>query len=337
MSALGPLAAAFLVAAALTLGMVGRAPTGEWTTRLGYSASLTLWLFPCAVLLRWFLARNASRRIARALWTTLLILVPMGFALEFLLGNVFFVFPNRSAVSGVLVPSLGGPIPVEEYVFYVSGFLAILLLYVWGDEDFLSAYNLADYRGEWDRDPQRRILAFHRPILLAGAVAAAAVFLVARGLAAPGERARPYYMLYLLGVSLVPASALYCAVRRFVNWRAFALTMTVVLGVSLLWEVTLAIPLGWWGYEPAYMMGLIVPAWSDLPVEAIAVWFAAGYTVVMFYEAVKVWQWTGAPLVGHGRSRMEGALRRAYKVAGAEGSEGAAREPERSPTPGTAR
>ena len=79
---------------------------------------------------------------------------------------------------------------------------------------------------------------------MAGVVAAAVVWLAAWLLAGPDGRARPYYMLYLLFVSVVPSSVLYCAVRRFVNWRAFALTMTVVLGISLLWEVTLAMPLG---------------------------------------------------------------------------------------------
>ena len=64
------------------------------------------------------------------------------------------------------------------------------------------------------------------------------------------------------------------------------------------------------------MVGVFVPAWFELPLEAVAVWFAAGFTVVMFYEAVKVWQWTGAPLVGRGASRLEGAMRRAYDVAG---------------------
>jgi hypothetical protein len=29
---------------------------------------------------------------------------------------------------------MGGPIPVEELVFYVTGFIVVLLLYVWADE-----------------------------------------------------------------------------------------------------------------------------------------------------------------------------------------------------------
>ena len=316
MNALAWLGGAFFGAAALTLALVRREPTGEWMTRYGYTASLTLWLLPCAVLLRWFFARNASRKIARALWTTLIVLVPMGFVLEFFLGNLFFDFPNTSAVSGIRVPSLGGPIPIEEYVFYVSGFLAILLLYVWGDEDFLVHYNLVDYKGEWNREPHRRILRFHGPMLVGGVIAAIGLFGLSLVLAEPDQPARPYYALYLLFVSVVPTSALYRAVRRFVNWRAFALTMTVVLGVSLLWEVTLAVPLGWWGYDGRYMLGLFVPAWADLPIAAIGVWIAAGYTVVMFYEAMKVWQWTGAALVGKGASRVEGALRNAYDVQG---------------------
>ena len=48
----------------------------------------------------------------------------------------------------------------------------------------------------------------------------------------------------------------------------------LILLISLLWEVTLAIPYGWWDYRPGAMMGLAIAAWRGLPVEAVCVWLA---------------------------------------------------------------
>ncbi len=43
------------------------------------------------------------------------------------------------------MPGVGGPVPIEEFVFYLSGFLFILLFYIWNDEFWLEAYNVPDY------------------------------------------------------------------------------------------------------------------------------------------------------------------------------------------------
>ena len=37
---------------------------------------------------------------------------------------------------------------MEEYVFYLTGFLTVLLLYIWLGEFWLAAYNVIDYPGE---------------------------------------------------------------------------------------------------------------------------------------------------------------------------------------------
>ncbi len=81
--------------------------------------------------------------------------------------------------------------------------------------------------------------------------------------------------------------------KQFINWRAFTLVFLTVVAVSILWEVTLAAPLGWWGYQPRRMLGLAVRAWHDLPLEAVLVWLAASFTTVIIYEFVKVWQASG--------------------------------------------
>jgi hypothetical protein len=82
-------------------------------------------------------------------------------------------------------------------------------------------------------------------------------------------------------------------VQPFINWRAFSFTCFFMLLLSLLWEVTLALPYGWWGYRATAMMGLTIGAWSHLPIEAVCVWLAVSFTTVIGYEAVKIWLATG--------------------------------------------
>ena len=89
---------------------------------------------------------------------------------------------------------------------------------------------------------------------------------------------------------LVPAAGFYPSVRAFINWRAFSLTLFYILLVSLLWEATLALPYGWWGYQSTAMTGLSVSAWSGLPLEAVCVWIAVTYGTMIIFEVVKLWQ-----------------------------------------------
>jgi hypothetical protein len=63
----------------------------------------------------------------------------------------------------------------------------------------------------------------------------------------------------------------------------------------MLWEATLAVPYGWWGYQQNQMMGLSIGAWTGLPIEAIAVWIAVTYMTAIVYEIVKLWQASGRP------------------------------------------
>jgi len=74
-----------------------------------------------------------------------------------------------------------------------------------------------------------------------------------------------------------------------------SVTFFAFLLVSLLWEATLAVPYGWWGYKMDAMIGLTVDAWSHLPVEAVLVWFAVTYSTVIWYEVFKIWQASERP------------------------------------------
>ena len=68
--------------------------------------------------------------------------------LDLFLANTFFVFPHRDATLEIYVwgrmPGGGWPqsIPIEEFLFYITGFLAILLTYIWCDHYWLSEYHM---------------------------------------------------------------------------------------------------------------------------------------------------------------------------------------------------
>jgi len=84
---------------------------------------------------------------------------------------------------------------------------------------------------------------------------------------------------------------LYRTIGNLTNWPAFAVTWLYVLITSLVWEVTLAIPRQWWGYEPSGMIGLTIAAWSRgdaiFPVEAAVVWLFAPFSSILTYEFAK--------------------------------------------------
>ena len=63
--------------------------------------------------------------------------------------------------------------------------------------------------------------------------------------------------------------------------------------ISLLWEVTLAVPYGWWGFQDDAMIGVRITAWSRLPIEEVFVWIAVTYATVIVYEIVRRWQASG--------------------------------------------
>ena len=132
----------------------------------GYTWSLLLFIVPIVVIGWWFLPSEGIKIPQRAFWWTIWILVPIGFGLDFFLAHRFFFFPNTGATLGIGAPALCGPVPVEEYIFYFTGFVAILLIYIWLDEYWLVAYNVPDYRGESVQIA--RLLRFHPWSLIVG-------------------------------------------------------------------------------------------------------------------------------------------------------------------------
>jgi hypothetical protein len=256
----------------------------------GYTVSLLLFIIPIVVILFWFVPREGIKVSKRALTWTVGLLFPLGAALDFFFASFFFTFPNAGATLGIPAPALHRPVPIEEYVFYFTGFLAVVLLYIWLDEYWLSAYTVpgtAAHRVDFDR-----LLRFHPKSLILAAALIAAAFLYRR-IAVPELPGFPGYFIVLVLGALLPSSILLPSARPVVNWRAFSLTMFMILLISLLWEVTLALPYGWWNFQDDQMIGLRISAWARLPIEEIVIWIGVSYASVLVYETVKRWKGSG--------------------------------------------
>ena len=298
------LAVAVVLPAMLTLSTVRREIAREAVLKLhalenptpyGYTVSLLLYLIPIAALTTWFYRTHAPGSFRRvALRRTLLLLVPIGFGLDFFLGNLFFMFPNTGAVLGIYLPGFsfetGGllwDLPIEEFIFYASGFYAMLLLYIWCNEVWVPAYGISEYRHSPNHPPY--VVRIHWPSLGIGVVLFV-ITVVYKKFIAPEDHRNgfPLYMTFLLLAAVIPGLLLHRCACPFTNWRAFSVTLLWVLLTSMLWEATLASPFGWWRYRAEWMMGLHVVAWADLPFEAVVLWIAVSYTAVTVYETMKV-------------------------------------------------
>jgi len=251
----------------------------------GYSWSLLLFVLPIAVIGGWFLPGEQVHIAKRAFGKTLLFLVPIGFGLDFFFAHRFFTYANAGATSGIGAPAVGGPIPVEEYVFYFTGFLAVLLIYVWLDEYWMAAYSRPDYAGE--ARLLQNLFGFDLSSLLVGIVLIVAAILYKKRLS-PFPDGFPGYFTVLVIGSTVPSAGFFKTARPFINWRAFSLTLFMILLISLFWEATLAVPYGWWGYQQPQMLGLFIGAWAGLPIEAVLVWISVSYATVIIYEVLKI-------------------------------------------------
>jgi len=288
------IAALLIIAAILTLRTVAHPvvlqPSSANPTPLGYTWSLLLFIIPIAALAWWFACRPDLKFPRAAFWRTIAVLAPLGFLLDVLFGNAFFVFPNKPATLGIDIPARGGSIPIEEFVFYLTGFMLVLLSYIWCDEYWMAAYNVPDY--EAATKGMLRIVRFHSASVILGLVLIAGA-VVYRKLLSGAPAGFPWYFIYLTCAALIPSAGFFKTAQGFINWRAFSFTFFLLLLISLLWEVTLALPYGWWRYRNEAMIGLKIGAWSDLPIEAPCVWMAVSFTTVIVYEAIKIWKALG--------------------------------------------
>jgi len=256
----------------------------------GYTVSLLIFLVPILLIGFWFLPREHVPIAKRAFWRTIAVLFPLGAALDFFFAQFFFRFPDRAATMGISAPALGEPVPIEEYLFYLTGFLAVLLFYIWLDGYWLRAYSVPDE--DERRTSFRRLIGLHPDSLVLGALLICAA-IVYRRIAEPQTPGFPGYFVFLVIGSLLPSIALFSAVKSTINWRALSLTLFIIVLISLLWEATLAVPYGWWSYQDSAMVGVHIRAWDGLPIEAVFVWIAVTYMTVLVYEAIRCWQASG--------------------------------------------
>jgi hypothetical protein len=266
---------------------------GKNPSPYGYTVSLLLFLVPIVGIAFWFVPQEQLRISKKAFWWTIGLLFPIGAALDFFFAHLFLTFPNAGATLGWKAPALHGGVPVEEYLFYFLGFVAVLLMYIWLDGYWLRAYAIDEEAPE--RATFERLLRFHPGSALLGVLLILAA-IVYKNFFSGEPEGFPGYWMFLVCGALVPSTALFPEVRGVINWRAFSLTFFVILLTSLLWEATLAIPYGWWGYQDRQMVGLRITAWAGLPIEAVAVWMAVTFTTVLVYETVRRWKSSGRPM-----------------------------------------
>jgi hypothetical protein len=283
------------VAAVLGLDAMGR---------LTYFASLIFWGLPLLYLWPVFRSLTASgtgRRRRALRWSAGLIAV-LGVVLDLVLGHLTFRFPGCDLPRGQspyvwCVPGLGGLIPIEELLFYVLGPIVIVLVYACADERWVARYHSGD-----DRLDHALIQVSPRLIAVAAALAVAALVLWSV------NGTFPTYYAFLSAGALVPALFFYRAIAHLTNWQAVAVTTLYVLLTSVIWEVTLAIPRVWWGYEPSGMIGVTIAAWSRgeaiFPLEAAVVWLTAPFSCILIYEFARAFfhheRSTGEALFGPG-------------------------------------
>jgi len=255
----------------------------------GYTVSLLLFIVPILVILFWLVPSEHLKISKKSFIRTIAILFPLGASLDFFFARSFLTFPNPDATLHIQAPAIGGSVPIEEYLFYLTGFMAVLLLYIWLDEYWLAAYSIPVDSAQ--RTNFQRLLQFHPLSLILGIVLIAAAILFRRFfVAAPGF---PGYFVFVVVGALGPSAMLLPSALPVINWRALSLTLFFILLVSLLWEATLGVPYGWWGFQGAQMLGIYITAWSRLPIEEVTVWIAVTYATAIVYEVVRRWQSSG--------------------------------------------
>jgi hypothetical protein len=273
-------------------------------TPLGYTVSLLIYLVPVVAIYLWFRRRyqegsGVDYRRGAYRWT-LWSLIPLGYLLDIVFGYPFLEFKNANAVLKIpRVPALSYDaqwfvkhLPIEEFVFYTLGFMVILSTYIWCDEYWLSRYNVPDYEqppADGGRGLPERIvqLNFVEPIAISVTLIALAIAYKWYG-PHPYHHGFPSYFTFLVLASLFPSVLFFRTTQRFVNWPAVSFTLLCVTLTSLIWEATLAIPYGWWGYKEQHMMGLFILGWHKLPIEAALLWVSVTFTTVIVYETLKI-------------------------------------------------
>jgi|WetSurMetagenome_2_1015567.scaffolds.fasta_scaffold08805_2 lycopene cyclase domain-containing protein len=260
-----------------------------------YSVSLLIWILPILALTLFFIKnRLLSPEKSFAMLITVAVLASVGITLDLVFAKSFFVFPNPKAILGIAVMK----IPIEEFVFYITGFWFVLFVYVFCDEWYLKKYNLPDLTYARFRSKIKRKFFLHLKSVWWGLLVIAAGIVIKRALNPEGWFV-PGYFIFLVVFAYVPTVLFYRITKSFVNWRAYFFSLIVTVLISIVWEVTLALPRGYWGFQKGAMLGIFIDVWNGLPIEEITIWIFCTF-VILLYEFLKICYFTAVPTVpGH--------------------------------------
>jgi hypothetical protein len=277
--------------------------------KYGYTMSLSLIVLPLVSLVWWYHVMRKTdtdgklRRLVRATIKDSAIAGFVFVIFDALFATKLFSFPDSNATVGLMFwgymwsgdcstlwnvhrvfSCYERTIPIEEIIFYVGGAAVLRGTYLWASEDFVNRYSMSD--GDY-------VLAAKRvPRLVKVNWAALVVMLtiLAIGIYLK-HRLDGGFPIYLMLQALIvssPVVLLYTTVRDFVNTRALLMVMVLQALVSVIWEATAALPYGWWNYKPEGMIGIPVPPWSNLPIEASLFWISVGWSAIFLQEVTKI-------------------------------------------------
>jgi len=256
-----------------------------------YTISLAIWIVPICVLSIFFVRKLLlTPEKMFALFITIAVSAAVGIILDLLFALTFFRFPDSHTTIGWTIRG----IPVEEFVFYITGFWFIVFVYVFCDEWYLLKYNVPDHRYARYRKWVRRRFFVHKSSIVQ-VVLLVVLGIVVKRLLNP-EPVIPGYYTFLVIAAYMPMIFFWRITRLFVNWRGYVVTVLTTVLLSIIWEVTLALPRGYWNYQPQHMLGIFIKPWSKLPIEAVTVWVCSSLAILV-YEYVKIRFFTETPSV----------------------------------------
>jgi hypothetical protein len=285
----------FGVPTGFTLSTVVGAVNAPDPSPYGYTYSLSLFIVPVIALGVWHLWHPQHHIHKRALIGAAGAIAVLGSLLDVAFGYHFLTFTDPGATLGIRLPAwnwgemqwVPGYLPIEEFGFYLFGGFFVIGAYLWLDMNWLSFYDHDEF-GESAK-------AQHRLVNLSPLSALLLIVCVAAGLLYKSYGNHPYregfpgYYIFLMAVGFIPTILFFPAVRKFVNWRAFAISYLLLLLISVVWEATLGVPYGWWGYKYDQMVGVTIRAWSGLPIEAVLLWLVVSWAAVIIYEVLRVY------------------------------------------------
>lgn len=257
----------------------------------GYTISMVIFLVPILVFSLWLSSNRKYRIESKAFVGTVIMIFLLGSFLDFVFGYSFFYFPNKGSVTGFRLPSysfgdghwVADYLPIEEFGFYFFGGTYMVSSYLWGVLFWFKRYNHTDHKAVAQNFP--KLLSVNYTVIIGAFLLIIGGILFKKN--GPYPEGFPGYFTFLVLMALLPCMILYNVTKYLVNWRSFTFMSFLLLMVSLVYEATLGMPYGWWRYHPDQMLGIFITGWSNLPIEAVLLWIAAGFGTVFLFEGLR--------------------------------------------------